>query len=148
MKKLIILISIILLMSCLPNGNNGNKPIDLNGGWKLIEGEHHQPDGDIIKYPIGKGEHYKLFTDKYFMTVYDDTSKNHSSIYPGFNGGTYTLEKDFLTVKYFVHTEEFAIGKTYFHLVKLEDNKLTILPADENGNQLKFGFFEQWQKLE
>jgi hypothetical protein len=123
------------------------KPINLLGSYQLVSGEHRQETGKIVEYPIGDGKHYKIFSDFFVVTVWQDTSENASSIYPGFNGGTYILKKNFLSVNYLVNTNKFAVGKTYYHLIKIDNNSLTIFPADENGNLLKYGFFETWQKI-
>ena len=148
MKKIIIFISLCLLFfSCFQNGNQ-EPEFSLNGGWKLIAGEHRQPDGDIVKYPIGEGKHYMLYNDQFFMKIWQDTSKNASSIYPGFSGGTYNLTDDFLTGRYIACVHKILIGTQFFNKVKFKEDMLSIVPSDENGNLLEFGFFEQWEKIE
>lgn len=145
---IIIMIFIILVIYLFYKKPVAEETIE--GTYKLISGEHHQKDGDIIIYPIGNGIHYKIFLNGYYSTNWDDISPGHSSIYPGYNFGKYFYSKhgDFYTTIAKIHIHENLINYKEYFKARFEQNNLLLSPSDENGVPQEVGFFERWEKIE
>ena len=102
----------------------------------------------MVTYPMTiHGKHMKIITKMHFATVWQDTT-NPSSIYPGFNGGSYTFDSGLYTENHEYFSNPSQIGKKSFYKVRIEEEKLFISLATEDGKDKEFGFFEEWKRVE
>ena len=149
MKKIIfcsVTISIVVVMSVLSLCHL-NKDNTLKGVWKLKAGRDHQENYDSY-YPSENGEHQKVFTKNFFQTIWQDWSENPGSIYPGFNGGVYTLNGSNYTEHHNFNYYDQDVGKVSYYKIRVEDYAFYLSPADEDGNSKEFGHYETWIREE
>lgn len=142
--SILFLLSICFISSCFLFSDNYR----LVGTWELVEGFCESPEG-IFRYPSKYGQHQKIFTvDDFFVTVWQDTSNNPGSIYPGFNSGKFTLRGNFYTEHHEFNSDYSSIGKNSYFKIKFDgSNSFSIDQVDENGNDIP-GYFEKWEKVQ
>ena len=137
--------AILVTILCFSCTSESNSPLE--GTWELIKGELKSEDS-VLSYPMTtSSKHLKIFTKTHFVTVWQDTTKPDPA-YPGFNGGTYKLSEGVYTenLDYFSFPE--LIGTKAIFRIKLEKDKFIISPVTEDGNDLEFGAFEEWKRVE
>lgn len=140
--KICVMLVIALCFSCTKEPS-----YPLQGAWELVKGEYRSEDS-VISYPMTiHGKHMKIITKMHFATVWQDTT-NPSSIYPGFNGGKYTLVNGLYTEHHKYNYIPSHLGKKSFYKVRFEGEKFFMSPATEDGKDKEFGFFEEWKRAE
>jgi len=143
--KALIICSMLVTALCFSCTKEPSYPLE--GAWQLIKGEYRSVDS-IVSYPMTiHGKHMKIITKMHFATVWQDTT-NPSSIYPGFNGGSYTFVNGFYTEHHEYLLNPSQLGKKSYYKVRLEGDKFFMSPATEDGKDKEFGFYEEWKKLE
>jgi hypothetical protein len=143
--KVLIICGILVTALCFSCIKEPTYPLE--GAWELVKGEYKSKDS-VLSYPMTiYSKHMKIITKTHFATVWQDTT-NPSSIYPGFNGGTYTFVNGLYTEDHDYHSTLSRFGKKSFYKVRFEGNKFFMSSATEDGKDTEFGFFEEWKRLE
>jgi hypothetical protein len=145
MKKVIFLGLVIALIigSC---AQENKSPIE--GAWQMISGIYTTPD-TVIKYPVNiNAKHMKIISERYFSTVWQDTTIDKSDWwYAGFNGGTYTFADGIYTEEemYFMSPPNIGSKPAFKAEIKNDTLVLTYIfekPKDGYSN------VEKWKRLE
>lgn len=145
MKKNIFL---CLLIALLSGSCNQKEESPIIGSWQLISGNAVTQD-TIINFPVSaSGKHMKIIGEKYFSTIWQDTTISKSDAwYAGFNGGTYTFENEVYTETelYFFPTS--GIGNTWSAKAEFRSDTmvLTYIPKDTYSKNTSV---EKWKRLE
>lgn len=138
MKKTLYLILIVasIMGSCAKN-NQSNRPA-IEGTWKTIYGSIIDKDTSII-YPASIKDHYiKMIGEKYFTTIWQDTSLDKDNYwYTGFNGGTYTFENGVYTETELYFNDVTSIGQQVSFKTEFMGDTL-ILNYIDPSNSVKY----------
>ena len=141
--KILAICSILTLAICISCNEEQTYPLE--GAWELVKGESKTEDS-TISYPMTPhGKHMKLLTKTHFTTVAMDTTYPHPA-YPSFNGGTYTLANGIYTERLEYLSEPSGLGSIAYFKIKIEDDKFFISPANEDGEEEEYGYFEEWKR--
>ncbi len=134
---------VLLIGSCTQE-----KKSPIVGAWQLISGRTVTQDTVIIAPASVNGNHMKIIGEKYFSTIWQDTSINKSDLwYAGFNGGTYTFENEVYTESSEYFSILSSIGNTYSAKVEFKGDTmvLTYIPKDANS---QVSSVDEWKRLE
>jgi hypothetical protein len=144
MKKVFFLSLFIVLII----GNCAQeKKSPIVGAWQMISGTYTTPD-TVINFPVSNNaKHMKIIGEKYFSTVWQDTTIDKSDWwYAGFNGGTYTFADGIYTEEeiYFMSPSNIGTKPAFKAEIKNDTLVLTYIfekPRDGYSN------VEKWQRL-
>lgn len=145
MKKIVFL-SMIILLIIGSYAQERKSPIE--GSWRLVSGKMVTQD-TVYNYPVSvNGNHMKIIGEKYFSTIWQDTTINKSDLwYAGFNGGTYTFENGIYTETYMHFTFLSSIGNKFELKVEFKNDTL-VLTNIPKGETDKNSMVEKWKRLE
>lgn len=144
MKPLILTIFLCfsLNISCFSQIEN-----QIIGVWELVKGEFKTQDSNFNYPESASGKHMKIITKSHFTTVWVDSSHTGNS-YPGFNGGSYTLKDGIYTEIQHYLNDPNSLGRKSYYSMAVKGDRLFMTPVTEEGKAKKFGFFEEWKKVE
>jgi hypothetical protein len=118
------------------------------GAWQLVSGNYITPD-TLANFPVtANGHHMKIIGEKYFSTIWQDTTICKSDVwYSGFNGGTYTFKNEVYTETELYFYPISGIGNIWSAKVEIKGDTmvLTYIPADPDS---KASSVEVWKRLE
>lgn len=122
------------------------KSDSIEGTWILVKGTYITPD-NTLNYPVVNEEvHMKILGKSHFATVWKHPTDDH---YSGFNGGNYTYQDGVYTevLWYFMDNKESKGGPNMFKLT-FDGDKVYMNSCNEHGEQLEYGYFEEWKIVE
>ena len=145
MKKYLIALIAFSFLAGASCQQKTDSPIE--GAWQLISARTVIQDTVIFAPASVNSNHMKIIGEKYFSTIWQDTTLNESNIwYAGFNGGTYTFKNEVYTESLEYFNILSSIGGTFSAKVEFTGDTmvLTYLPEDPNS---KFSSVEKWKRL-
>lgn len=133
------LVFALLVSSCEESDSS------LSGTWELIKGTYITED-NTLNYPVSPGEiRMKVLTKSHFATVFQHPSNDE---YSGYNGGTYEFKDGILKEHCTYFNDVKLLGKVNYFLIRFEEGRVFMTACDKNGNELEYGFFEEWKIVE
>jgi hypothetical protein len=145
MKKIILLSLIISLIIGSCTQQEVKSPIE--GAWQLISGNETTPD-TVMNYPFStNGSFMKIIGEKYYSTVWQDTTINKSDwLFAGFNGGTYTFEKGVYSETAAYFSLRSNIGSKVAFKVEINNDTLVMTYIPEKATK-GYSSTEKWKRL-
>jgi hypothetical protein len=136
-------VTALLFVSC-----DQEKKSPIAGAWQLISGSITTPD-TVINFPFSaNGNHMKIIGEKYFSTIWQDTTICKSDPwYSGFNGGTYTFENDVYTETELYFYPISGIGNTWSTKVEMKGDTMVLTYISEDPDS-RLTQIERWKRLE
>ncbi len=120
-------IFIILIVAFVTGSCTKNSKSHISGTWKIVYGVSSNMDSSVI-FPQSLKDHYiKIIGEKYFCTIWQDTTLNRDNFwYSGFNGGTLTFENGIYTENISYFSSPSNIGKQYTFNAQFKSDTLIL----------------------
>ena len=124
------------------------EPSTIRGVWELVKGELKM-ENNTVHYPMSdQGRHMKIYTKEHYSTVWADPTEPSARFYPGFNGGTYTYTGGLLTEEQAYSRNQKNLEDQSFYKVSIQGDRLFMVPVTPDGAEKRYGFFEEWKRVE
>lgn len=143
MKSFLLSIGALILIIATTSFSPDDK-LPIEGVWQLEKGKYISEDTTVTYPTPPSGRHMKIISESYFSTVWQGSGDELE----GFNGGSYTLKGDrYIETNLYSSWINEIDSKVYFQ-IKIENDRLYLYPTNDKGELQKYGFFEQWKRME
>lgn len=143
-KHVLTLFTLILFAGLFTFNFTLKKKKSLQGAWTMVEGKWVTEDHQTLdSRGPSSVKHLKIFSENHFATLAQNVGEENAYNY---NGGSYTFKDGIYSENLKISATQQIIGTTLHYKVRIEGDRFYMDACDENGNLIKTGAFEVWEK--